>query len=319
MAQDPSAVGKRLKELSGLNYRVSGSFKKYLPYALNPDEKILAVTTGMLDDEAWNLAVTDKRLLLIRKPLFSKPILKAISFQQVGVVGCEKAPILKSDLLLVLCENETLHFSSVVFGHTRKIFAIIEEALSSFRANGGGYPDLPDEIIFGCPDDDDDDDRDEPSENSPRSEWYSDWKERLNFFLGRRPSQKEERYYRDLFGGDNECRFNLTMYLSRIKAGPICVHAPPDDYYRVRYEVLHQTGAVLSGVDINPKDRLTTVSMEQLRALASQLKLVRHRAKADLIAALKECSEADLEAVWPITGMDPDDLFLFDNYLLRTN
>ncbi|MCL1985470.1 MAG: hypothetical protein FWG59_03380 [Betaproteobacteria bacterium] len=164
---------------------------------------------------------------------------------------------------------------------------------------------------FGISSEDEaDDTRDE--QPTLKSEWLPEWKDTLKYLLGGTFSKAEEKEYRELFGGDNECRFNLTMFLSRVKSGPTCIHATQDDYYRPRYETLADTGAVLSGKNIPPSRWLTALSMQEMRALAAVMHLPKSRSKQQLIDAAIAAGDAAIEAAWQSTGMDIDDLFLFD-------
>jgi hypothetical protein len=158
----------------------------------------------------------------------------------------------------------------------------------------------------------DDDAESEGRRKIPKSEWFPDWKETLGAFLGRKFSKSEEEAYRELFGGDNECRFNLRMFMSRAGRGAICLHAPPDDYYRARYETLVDTGAVLSGKNIPPAYRVMALSMQEMRALATAMNLPKSRSKQALADAAVTAGDDAIEATWESTGVDIDDLFLFD-------
>ena len=147
---------------------------------------------------------------------------------------------------------------------------------------------------------------------APKSEWSPDWEDTLKSFLGREFSKDEEEAYRELFGGDNECRFNLRAFTSKAKGGAICLRVAPDDHYKPRYETLVGTGAVLSGENIPPALRVSALSMQDLRSLAAAMNLPKSRSKAVLAESVIAAGNSAIEAAWRSTGIDIDDLFLFD-------
>ena len=309
-------VRERLKELSDFNFIGQRTLKKYLPLILSQNEKIMAVTTGFLKNR-WqdpnfiagrDLTVTDKRLIFLHKPLLSDLIHHDIPYDQMSVPGLVKTSFFSSDCLSIVHSGGAFAYTVSESGHAAKIHAVISTAMGAFKAAGGATYNPP---VYDIDEEDEDDDSDW-KDRTPRSEWFPDWKDRLEYFLGRRPTKEEELHYRKLFGGDNECRFNLSMFASRVKNGRACIFAPLDDYYRPRYETLADTGVMPAGADIAPHDRLMALSMAQLRQLAKALNLPGRRSKDEILDLFKECPEDLIDENWPLTGMDINDLFLAD-------
>ncbi len=183
------------------------------------------------------------------------------------------------------------------------------------------HDDYDDDDDFDGYDNDDFDDNDDDYDERPKAkynEWYPDWKSRLKHFLGYNPKKDEELHYRELFGGDDECRFNLAMYASRIKNGPACIYAPPGDYYRPRYQTLVSTGAVLPGKEIIILDKITVLGMPELRTMAKSLNLPGQRTKAAFHELFANCSKEDLERVFPSDKYSQEDMFFFDREDLPT-
>ena len=169
-----------------------------------------------------------------------------------------------------------------------------EEELSEYTKSHTGY------ILNGVYEDED------------MEDWYSDWQERLRCHLGRRPTEREDTAYIRLFGGDDQCRFNLAMFASRTNKGKVCLHALPNDYYRPRYETLVRTGAMLSGAIIPARERLSALNIEQLRRLAQEVGAGKAHSKKAIREMITEKGDQAIKDAWHVTSLNVSDLFLAD-------
>lgn len=119
-------------------------------------------------------------------------------------------------------------------------------------------------------DDDDDFDNDLDWEKERdrlyREERIEEWKEELKYAFGKKVSSEKEKDLRTLFGGDEQCLYNFSMYSARIRRGEFICHVPPDDHYRPRFDFLEKRG-VASKFSSFSKDFLPLLSMDQLRSV----------------------------------------------------
>ena len=320
--------------VKGLMERVPDFLYDFDPTA----EAIQALSMGTVDDMVCLLIVTSRRLLFIdrraAKAQRALPIRKlAFEIPSSSLVnghhseGGFLSPNIISIYAIKYADNQR---QSVIFSFNTKIkkhSKHISDVIGDISNPPDDWVDIPHAEDYepwsqnGLKAYDFDYEKDEDREDADpvlsRSEWFQEWKDRLEYFLGHRPSKQEEIKYRKLFGGDNECRFNLAMFAARVKDGRACIHAEADDYYRPRYEVLAATGVMLTGKGIAPHDRLLALSMAQLRILAQALGLPKQRAKADLLKQLQQCEAGAIEKKWPLTEIDVNDLFLADSAPLQ--
>lgn len=158
---------------------------------------------------------------------------------------------------------------------------------------------------------------DEETRDERDEDYREQWRDRLAEHLGKREAKRLEPCYRKLFGGDIQCLFNFTMFMSRVDHGHKGLIVPPDDHYRPRFEVLAGTGAVLRGDAAKPIDLLWGLGMDQLRTLADACGAKRAQSKDELRRRIAAQGAEAVAAAWPALGIPESDIFLLDPDRIR--
>lgn len=160
-------------------------------------------------------------------------------------------------------------------------------------------------------DDDFDNDQDWEKERDRlyREDRLEEWKEELKYAFGKKVSSEKEKDLRALFGGDDQCLYNFSMYSARIRRGEFICHVPPDDHYRPRFDFLEKRG-VASKFSSFSKDFLPLLSIDQLRSLgkAAGLKKLKKTKQASY-EMLAELPDNVLDEAWPVTKIAYENLF----------
>lgn len=153
---------------------------------------------------------------------------------------------------------------------------------------------------------------DEETQEYRDEDYREQWRDVLADHLGKKEAKRLEPCYRELFGGDIQCLFNFTMFMSRVDHGHKALIIPPDDHYRPRFETLAATRAVLRGDAAQPIDLLWCLGMDQLRGLADAVGAKRAQSKDELRRRIAALGAEAVAAAWPALGIPESDIFLLD-------
>lgn len=123
MAQDPKAVGAKIKALRGDRLQFVGKEVGALPGILHDGEELRAIGSGLIGPKNHLLVVTDKRVLILYK---GKDIeVQSFSPEQVGEYSFHKN-LLSSDLTVLLAGN-TVKIGGLDKGHAQAAAAALKE------------------------------------------------------------------------------------------------------------------------------------------------------------------------------------------------
>lgn len=95
MTVDKSIVDEQIKALGNVDSYGTKKEIKYLPEIMMPDETILGLCSGMMDNNTWLCAITDKRVIMLDKGMITGlkqleiPIsqIKSVSFKTGIIFG----------------------------------------------------------------------------------------------------------------------------------------------------------------------------------------------------------------------------------------